>query len=138
MNEATGTPTFENMRGRSWIYLTLYNNVTVQKTSGWTCREEEICADHKILFFNITAERSGGTAIYYQRKRYLMKAEDWGNFVNKLTTNLLPNFECLNSSKDLTQCQEISNKVKLGTDIGGSIHKLITAVASASDSAFRI
>ena len=68
-----------------------------------------------------------------------MKAEDWGNFVNKLTTNLLLDFECLNSSKDLTQCdEELSHKVKLGTDIGESIHKFITPVASASDSAFRI
>ena len=58
MNEATGTPTFETMRGRSWIDLTLCNNVLVQKTSGWTCGEEESCADHKIIFFNITAART--------------------------------------------------------------------------------
>jgi len=59
--------------------------------------------------------------------------------VNKLTTNLLLNFECLNSSNDLTQCDEdLSNKVRLGTDIGESIHKFITAVASASDPAFKI
>jgi len=139
INEATGTPTFETMRGRSWIDLTLCNNVLVQKTSGWTCGEEESCADHKIIFFNITAVRTGGTALYYPGKRYLTKTEDWGNFVNKLTTNLLSNFGCISTSTDLTQCdEELSNKVKLGTDIEESIHKFITAVALASDSAFRI
>jgi len=139
MNEATDTPTFETMRGRSRIDLTLCDNVLIQKTSGWTCGEEESCADHKIIFFNISAERFGGTAIYYPGKRYLMKSGDWGIFVNKLTTNLLLNFNCLNSSKDLTHCdEELTNKVKLGRDIGESIHKFITAVASASDSAFKI
>jgi hypothetical protein len=139
MNEATGTPTFETIRGRSWIDLILCNNVFVQKTSGWTCGEEESCSDHKIIFFNIAAERSGGTAIYYPGRRYITKTEDWGKFVNKLTMNLLTNFECLNFSEDLTQCdEELGNKVKLGTNIGESINKFITAVASASDSAFRV
>jgi len=99
-------------------------------------RELRRTQNHILQYF---AERSGGTAIYYPGKRYFMKAEDWGNFVNKLTANLLLNFECLNSSKDLPQCdEELRNKVRLGTDIGESIHKFITAVASASDSAFKI
>lgn len=78
MNEATDTPTFETMRGRSWIDLTLCDNALVQKISWWTCGEEESCADHKIIFFNISAERNGGTAIYYPGKRYLMKTGEWG------------------------------------------------------------
>ena len=103
------------------------------------CGEEESCADHKIIFFNITAARTGGTALYYPGKRYLTKTEDWGNFVNKLTTNLLSNFGCIFTSTDLTQCdEELSNKVKLGTDIGESIHKFNTAVALALDLAFRV
>jgi hypothetical protein len=139
MNEATGMPTFETMRGHSWIDLTICNNVLVQKTSGWTCGEEESCADHKIIFFNITAVRNGGTALYYPGKRYLTKTEDWGNFVSNLTTNLLSNFGGLTSSTHLTQCdEELCNKVKLGTDMEGSIHKFITAVALVSDSAFRV
>jgi hypothetical protein len=32
MNEATGIPTFETIRGRSWIDLTLCNNVLAQNT----------------------------------------------------------------------------------------------------------
>lgn len=75
MNEETGTPIFESMRGRSWIDLTLCNNTLAQKTSGWTCGEES-CADHKIIFFNIATARTGGTAHYYPGKRYLTKTEE--------------------------------------------------------------
>jgi hypothetical protein len=111
----------------------------VQKTSGWTCSEEESCADHKIIFFNITAVRTGGTAIYFPGKSYLMKTEDWVNFVIRLTTILQSNFGCLTPSTNLPKCdEELSNKVKLGTDIGESIHNFITAVPAASDSAFRV
>ena len=53
MNEVTDIPTFETTRGRSWIDLTLCNNMLAQKTSGWTCSEEESCADRNIIFFDI-------------------------------------------------------------------------------------
>jgi hypothetical protein len=137
-NEDTSTPTFETMRGRGWIDLTLCNNPMVQKTSAWTCGEES-CADHKIIFFNITAVRTSGTAIYFPGKRYLIKTEDWENFVIQLTTNIQSNFGCLTPSTNLPKCdEELSNKVELGTDIGESIHYFINAVAAASDSAFRV
>jgi len=139
MNVETSIPTFETIRGRSWIDLTLCNSILAQKTSGWTCGDEESCADHKIIFFNIVAERSNGNAVHYPGKRYLTKTEDWGKFVNKLTTNLLLNFRCLISPNDPTKCdEELSNKVKQGTDLGKTMHKFISAVAAASDAAFRV
>jgi len=52
-NEASDIPTFETNRGRSWIDLTLSNNILDQKTGGWTCGEEESCGDHKVVFFEI-------------------------------------------------------------------------------------
>jgi hypothetical protein len=79
MKVETSFPTFETIRGRSWIDLTLCNNILVQKTSGWACGVEESCADHKIIFFNIVAERSNGNAVYYPGKRYLTKTEEWGS-----------------------------------------------------------
>ena len=84
MNVGTSITNFETIRGRSWIDLTLCNSILTQKTSGWTCGDEESCADHKIIFFNIVAESSNGNAVHYPRKRYLMKTEDRGKFVNKL------------------------------------------------------
>jgi hypothetical protein len=58
--------------------------------------------------------------------------------VNKLTTNLL-NCRCLISPNDPTKFdEELSNKVKHGTDIGETIYKFISAVAAASDTAFRV
>ena len=139
MNVDTSSPTFETIRGRSWIDLTLCNSILAQKTSGWTCGDEESCADHKIIFFNMVAERSNGNAVHYPGKRYLTKTGDWGKFVNKLTTNLLLNFRCLISPNDPTKCdEELSNKVKQFTDLGETMHKFISAVAAASDAAFRV
>jgi hypothetical protein len=139
MNVETSIPTFETIRGHSWIDLTFCNSILTQKTSGWTCGDEESCADHKIIFFNIVAERSNGNAVYYPGKRYLTKTGDWGKFVNKLTTNLLLNFRCLIFPNDPTKCDELlSNKVRQGTNIGETMHKFISAVAAASDAAFRV
>ena len=44
MNEETDIPTFENIRGRSWIDLTLCNNTLAQKTRRWNCRGNESCS----------------------------------------------------------------------------------------------
>ena len=55
MNEATGIPTFETIRGRIWIDLTLCNNILAQNTKKWSCREEESCSDHKLMLFNTEA-----------------------------------------------------------------------------------
>jgi hypothetical protein len=96
MNVETSIPTFETIRGRSWIELTLCNNILAQKTSGWTCGDES-CANHKIIFFNIVAERSNGNTVYYPGKHYLTKTENWGE-VCEQTDNKpaikfsLPNF----------------------------------------------
>jgi len=139
MNEAAGIPTFETIRGRSWINLTLRNNILARKTSGWTCGKDESCGDHKIIFFNIDAEESGSDAIYYTGKRYHTKPEDWGKFVNKLAMNLLSNFNCLDYSNDLIKCdEELRNKIKQCTDTGETMHKFISAVVPACDAAFRV
>ena len=77
----TETPTFETIRGRIWIDLTL-NNILAQKTWGWTCGEGESRAYHKIIFFEIESTELRGTATYHPGKRYLTKADKWGTFVN--------------------------------------------------------
>jgi hypothetical protein len=139
MNEATRIPKFETSRGRSWIDLTLCNTILAQKTSGWTCGEEESCADHKITFFDIEAVEAGGNAIHHPGKRYLTKTDDWGIFVNKLATNLLSNFNCLNCPNDLIKCDEaLSNKVRHCSDTGETMHKFLSAVTAARDAAFKV
>jgi len=49
MNEATDIPTFETIRGRSWIDLTLCSNILAQKTRRWMCGENERCSDHNLI-----------------------------------------------------------------------------------------
>jgi len=82
INKETDIPTFENIRGRSWIDLTLCNSIQAQKTRGWTCGEEESCADRKIIFFDIESMEVGGKAIHYLGKRNITKAERWGTLIN--------------------------------------------------------
>jgi len=68
LNKETGIPTFETSRGRSWIDLTLCNSKLSQYTRRWTCGEEESCADHKIIFFDIELMGEGGNITHYFRK----------------------------------------------------------------------
>jgi len=139
MNEATDIPTFETTRGQSWIDLTLCNNILAQKTSGWTCSEEESCAEHKILFFDIEAVEVSGNAQQYPGKCCFTNTDDWVTFVDKLAMNLLANFNCRNCPNDLTKCdEELSNTVKQCSDTGETMHKFPSAVTAACKAAFKV
>jgi hypothetical protein len=139
INEVADIPTFETNRGQRWIDLTLGNNILAHKTWGWTCGEEESCADHKIKFFDIESMEVGGNATHYPGKRYFTKAENWGTFVNKLAKNLLENFDCWNYTNDLTTCDNVlSQKVKLCSDKGEVIHKFTSAITAACDATFQV
>ena len=59
LNTEMGIPSFETNRGHSWIDLTLCNSKLAQNTKRWTCGDEEICADHKRIFFNRINGRCG-------------------------------------------------------------------------------
>jgi len=103
MNEATDIPTFETIRGRSWIDLTLCSNILAQKTRRWMCGENERCSDHNLIWFDIEAGTTGCNAFDHTRKLYHIKTEDWGKFENKLVSNLLKGFACANISGDHTR-----------------------------------
>jgi hypothetical protein len=81
VNKETGILSFENNRGGSWIDLTLCNRKLAQKTRRWTCSEEESCADHKIIFFNIESMDVKGNATHHIWKRYNTKVDNWETFV---------------------------------------------------------
>jgi hypothetical protein len=76
MNEKTDVLTFESTRGRSWIDLTICNNILARNIRRWTCGEEESCSDHKIILFDIEGGISGVNTFNHTRKRYLTKAAD--------------------------------------------------------------
>jgi len=105
-NEATGIPTFETIRRCSWIDLTLGNNILTQNTRRWTCGQEESCSDHKLILFDIEAGTSGCNVFNNAGTRYQIKTEDWGKFENKLISNLLSRFNCMNNYSDLIKCDE--------------------------------
>jgi hypothetical protein len=78
INEATDVPIFETKRDRSWTDLTRCNNILAQNIRGWTCGEEESCADHKILLFDMETMVADGNSTHLPRKRYLTNADNWG------------------------------------------------------------
>jgi hypothetical protein len=60
INEDSDIPTFETIRGRSWIDLTICNKILAQYTRGWSCGDEESCSDHKLISFGIELGESRG------------------------------------------------------------------------------
>jgi len=101
LNTETGIPSFETNKGRSWIDLTLCNSKLAQNTRRWTCGEEESCADHKIIFFDIESTGVEGNDTHYYRKRYKTKADNWGTFDHNLVQNIVKNFECETNPNNL-------------------------------------
>ena len=139
LNKETAIPTFETSRGRSWIDLTLCNSKLSQYTGRWTCGEEESCADHKIIFFDIELMGEEGNITHYFRKRYKTKVDNWGTFDFHLAKSLVKNFECSTNPNNLTACDKaLSQKVKNSTDTGETIRKLTLAITTACDATFQV
>jgi hypothetical protein len=139
LNTENGIPSFETNRGRSWIDLTLCNSKLAPNVRRWTCGEEESCADHKIIFFDIELMGDEGNAIHYFRKRYKPTVENWGTFDYNLVQNMVKNFECETSPNNLKECDKVlSQKVKFCTDIGEVIHKFTSATTTACEASFRV
>jgi hypothetical protein len=138
INTETGIPSFETNRGRSWIDLTLCNSKLTQNVSRWTCGEEESCADHKIICFDIESRSFEENAKHILRKRYNTKVDNWGTFERNLVKNVVMNFECWTNPHNLTECDKtLSQKVKHCTDIE-VIHKLTSAITAACDASFQV
>jgi hypothetical protein len=139
MNEESDIPTFETIRGQSWIDLTICNKTLAQKTRGWSCGEEESCSDHKLISFRIEFGDSRGNITQCPGKRYFVTADKWGTFHSTLEQRLTEKFDYQNLEDNLeTKDEAISHKVKQCTDIGIIIQKFIAAITEASDSTFQV
>jgi len=139
ISEATDIPKFETNTGRSWIDLTLSNNILAQKTREWTCGEEESCADHKIIFFEIESTEVSGISTCHPGKSYLTKADKWGTFIYKLAENLLRDFNCRSNTNDLTTSDSVlSQNVTLCSDTEIIIHKFTSTITAACDAIFQV
>jgi hypothetical protein len=137
INMETGIPTFETNRGRSWIDLTLCNGKMTRNTERWSCGEEESCADHKIICFDIVSKDSEVNTTQFFRKRYKTNVDKWGIFEHKLVQNLTENFECW-TNNDMECNNDLSQKIKQCTDIGEATHKFTSAIQAACDTSFQV
>ena len=86
------------------------------------CGQEESCSDHELILFDIEAGTSGCNVVNYARTRYQTKHGDWGKSENKLLSNLLSQFNCINNYNDPLKCdEELSEKAKQFIDTGISV-----------------
>ena len=139
LNKETGIPSFETNRGHSWIDLTLCNSKLTQNIRTWTCGEEESCADHKIIQFDIESMGARGDTTHYLRKCYNTKAANWSTFDLNLAQRLVKNFECRTNPNNFAACdKDLSQKVKCSADTGEVIHKFTSAVTAACDASFQV
>jgi hypothetical protein len=68
-----------------------------------------------------------------------MKTEDWGKFENKLATNLLTGFGCVNNSGDHAKCDvELGEKVMQFTDTEELMSKFSSIITATCDAAFKV
>ena len=139
MNEEFDIPTFETIRGRSCINLTICNKTLAQKTAGWSCGEEESCSNHKLISFGIELGEGRGNATQRPGKRYHINADKWGTFNTKLEQCLTAEFDCqVIENNSITKDNAISQKVKQCTDIGIVVKKFISAITEACDATFKV
>ena len=133
----TGIPTFETNGGRSWIDLTLRNGKLSWNTERWTCGEEESCADHNLICFDVVSKDSKGNIIQFFRKCYKTNVDNWYTFEHKLIQKLTEKFECW--TNNVMECDNaLSQKVKQCTDIGEVTHKFTMAIQAACDASLQI
>ncbi|KAJ4427096.1 hypothetical protein ANN_24711 [Periplaneta americana] len=66
LNENTEIPSYETARGRSWIDLTITNNILLGHITDWKIAEEESCSDHRIISFKIGEVNRDKTSIYHR------------------------------------------------------------------------
>ena len=95
MSEATDIPTFETTRGRSWIDLTLCNNILATKPVDARAARKKPAPTIR-MYFSLLKLEVGGNAKHYPGKLCFTKTDDWVTSVDKLAINLLANFNCRN------------------------------------------
>jgi hypothetical protein len=68
-----------------------------------------------------------------------MKTEDWGKFENKLASNLITGFGCVNNSGDHAKCDvELGEKVMQSTDTEELVSKFSSIITATCDAAFKV
>lgn len=75
VNDNNSTPTFDCNRGKSWIDVTITNNMNI---TNWKVQEEETLSDHKYVTFEIITAESTNTR--RAKRTYDFNNTDWKTF----------------------------------------------------------
>ena len=135
INENKDIPTFETIRGRSWVDLTITNDQLLRHVTEWKIEEDESCSDHKIISFKI-GEVNQCIINTSKGIRYITKDGDSKKFDDLLTTNLTSAFSCQENREKLDE--ELTQKVSTCPDIEQLMETCYTCIREASNGAFRV
>ena len=130
-------PTFETMRGKSYIDLTITNNQLIRRVTEWTCGIQESCSDHKILTFKIEIQRETYRALIpdLTGTRYTIQ-KDLKKFDENLNVNLISKFNCENLEESIDK--ELHKKLKQYEDVDEVVDLSFSCITDACKTAFKV
>ena len=86
LNDKSISYTFETVRGKSNIDLTIANHLMLDQVKEWQIAQTESCSDHRLITFNISAISQQAENGEYNRNRYKIRPADWKIFDQKITS----------------------------------------------------
>ena len=108
-------PTFETIRGCSYVDLTIVNCHLLRSVTDWTCGMQESRWDRRILTFNLGMARQDKNIdnADYVGLRYIIRNGDFGKFETTLAFNMVTEFKYENNREGLEKTdQELCEKNK--------------------------
>ena len=116
-----------------------YSNILAQRIRRWTCGGNESCSDHNLIGFDTETGKAGGNTVGHARKRYHIKAEDWGKFETNLASNLLTEFGCASTPGDHAKWDiQLGETVKQYTDMEELTLKFSSIITATCNATFKV
>lgn len=140
MNENVAAPTFETIRGKSRIDLTICNSLILGYFEDWRCGEEESCCDHNNITFKINIKKGYycGETENYTGYRFNTKTGDMTKFDDRLKANVVNKFQCKEIENEDIQ-KELLEKLKNAelVELETIIHNYQSCIVAACNEAFK-
>ncbi|KAJ4438366.1 hypothetical protein ANN_14308 [Periplaneta americana] len=140
MNENVAAPTFETIRGKSRIDLTICDSLILGYFEDWRCGEEESCCDHNNITFKINIKKSYycGETENYTGYKFNTKTGDMRKFDDRLKANVVNKFQCKEIENEDIE-KELLEKLKNAelVELETIIHDYQSCIVAACNEAFK-
>ncbi len=109
LNNNENSPTFDNIRGKSSIDITISSHSLVNKINGWFVDEEESLSDHKYIRFKIN--ESFGKVEFKSTLKYVTKKANWSAIRDELRPLIIQTKHQIINSIEKSQINIIIEKL---------------------------